>query len=183
MVAKENEQVPFGYEPPQEVKTGTLIVYGDFTDIAVTGLAEVYRFAGLRGFDRIVLYPIHEETGRRMGLTELPPYYRRVQELEAAMEEAEPNLPAGARALLDQWEGKRKKYTPVDTALAFLTEKHRGPFFVWIPERLALKWAGYDSFKEWIRKLRLIVAPPAGGARHPVLEEYASRWEYVRPLE
>ncbi|MNC75908.1 hypothetical protein D3C75_1275190 [compost metagenome] len=54
---------------------------------------------------------------------------------------------------------------------------------MWMPERLALKWAGYDSFKEWIRKLRLVVAPPAGGARHPVLEEYASRWEYARPLE
>lgn len=180
-MAKENRQVPFGYEPPQEVKTGTLLVYGDFADTGAAGLAEIYRFAGQRGFDRIVLYPIHEETARRMGLSPLPPYYRRVQELEEAMEEAEAYLPAGARALLDQWEGKRKKYTPVDTALAFLTEKHRGPFFVWMPEALALKWAGYESFKEWIRKLRLIVAPPSGGARHPALEQFSHRWEYARP--
>lgn len=181
-MAKENRQVPFGYEPPVEAKTGTLIVYGDFPAPEAAELAEIYRFAGQRGFDRIVLYPIHEETARRMGLITLAPYHRRLQELQEAMEEAEPFLPAGAKALLDQWEGKRKKYTPVDTALGFLTEKHRGPFFLWMPEALAVKWAGYDSFKQWIRQLRLVVAPPAEGAGHPALEQYRSRWEYARPL-
>lgn len=173
-------QVPFGYEPPSEERKGTLIVYDDFSDVRPAELAQVYRFAEERDFARIVFYPIHEETARRMGVRELAPYHQRIKALQEAMEEAENSAASPVKAVLDQWEGKRKKYTPVETALDFLTEKYKGPFFVWMPERLAAKWAGFASFPEWIRRLRLVVAPPYGHALPSRMEEYKSRWEYAR---
>jgi hypothetical protein len=177
---KNNIQVPFGYEPPAGDKKGTLIVYDDFADVRPAELAPVYRFAEERGFIRIVFYPIHEETARRMAGGELAPYHQRLRALQEAMEEAEKTVSSPVEAVLDQWEGKRKKYTPVETALDFLTEKHKGPFFVWMPERLAAKWAGFASFPEWIRRLRLVVAPPYGYPLPSRMEEYKSRWEYAR---
>lgn len=178
-MAKDNIQVPFGYEPPQEGKKGTLIVYDDFGESTVPELLQVFRFAEERGFTHVIFYPIHEETGRRMGL-ELTPYHRRVQGLQELLEDADPEIPAGIRVTLDQWEGKRKKYTPIETALDFLTEKNKGPYFVWMTERLAAKWGTYASFPEWIRKVRLVVAPPYGNVLPPRMTEFETRWEYVR---
>ncbi|WP_438449269.1 hypothetical protein [Gorillibacterium sp. sgz5001074] len=178
-MAKDNIQVPFGYEPPVEVKKGTLIVYDDFSEAGVPQLLEIFRFAEDRGFDHVIFYPIHEETGRRMGL-ELTPYHRRAHQLEELLEEISPQTPRRIRVTLDQWEGKRKKYTPVETALDFLTEKNKGPFFVWMTERLASKWGTYASFPEWIRKVRLALSPPYGNPLPPAMKEYESRWEYVR---
>jgi hypothetical protein len=177
-MAKDNIQVPFGYEPPVETQKGTLIVYDDFSDARILELMEVFRFAEARGFIHVVFYPIHEETGRRMGLQDLAPYFRRVEQLQALLEEAE--APSGLKITLDQWEGKRRKYTPVETALDFLTEKNKGPFFVWMTERLAAKWGSYASFPDWIRKVRLVVSPPYGNQLPAAMKEFESRWEYVR---
>ena len=58
---------------------------------------------------------------------------------------------------LDKWEGKRKKYTPIDTSLTFLTEKSSGPHFVCMSDRYANLFVTYPSFKEWIKKVRLVI--------------------------
>jgi hypothetical protein len=179
-LAKDNIQVPFGYEPPAEEKKGTLIVYDDFAEVRPGELTEIYRFAEKRGFVHVVFYPIHEETARRMGNQGLSAYHSRIRLLQKAMEYAEGDLSPSIKATMDQWEGKRKKYTPMETALDFLTEKNKGPFFVWMREETAVKWAGYASFPEWIRRLRLVVAPPYGHKLPAKLEEFKSRWEYVR---
>lgn len=183
-MAKDRIQVPFGYEPLTESRTGTLIVYDDFSDVRPAQLIQILQFAADRKFSLVVLYPIHEETARRMGIMELTPYHRRLEGLQEALEEAQQAQDqaqdqAAVKVSIDQWEGKRKKYTPVETALDFLTEKQKGPFFVWMPSRFAVKWAAYASFPEWIRKLRLVVAPPR--VEHPpkALQEFSNRWEYA----
>lgn len=179
-MAKDNIQVPYGYEPPVENKKGTLVVYDHFADVHPSGLAEVYRFAQERGFVRIVFYPIHELTASRMGITGLAPYHQRSRMLAESMEAAEKATGCSIPALVDSWEGKRKKYTPVEAALTFLTEKHSGPYFLWLPEQLAAKWAGYASFSQWIRRIRLVIGPPYGFPMPPVAHEYQNRWEYAR---
>lgn len=179
-MAKDNIQVPFGYEPPAEGPKGTLIVYDDFGETHAPELLEVFRFAENRGFVHVIFYPIHEETGRRMGLPDLEPYHRRVQRLEELLEETEAHVRSGIRVTLDRWEGKRKKYTPIETALEFLTEKNKGPYFIWMTERLAGKWGTYASFPEWIRKVRLVVSPPYGQPLPPAMKEFEARWEYSR---
>ncbi|MDF2924113.1 MAG: hypothetical protein K0R57_3027 [Paenibacillaceae bacterium] len=179
-MAKNNIQVPFGYEVPADAAKGTLIVYDDFTDVRQAEVLEVLRFAGERAFAGVVFYPIHEETARRMGNRDLAPYYRRLEGLQQALEEAEGQASPPFRVAVDQWEGKRKKYTPVETAMDFLTEKHKAPFFVWMRSEYAAKWAEYASFPLWIRKLRLVVAPPYSVALPAIMKEYESRWEYMR---
>jgi hypothetical protein len=179
-MAKDNIQVPFGYEPPAESRKGTLIVYDDFSEVPEPEVLEIYRFAEERGFVQVVFYPIHEETGRRMGMEGLDAYHRRVDRLQEVLEDTAPMAPPEVRITLDRWEGKRKKYTPVETALDFLTEKNKGPYFVWMTERIAGKWGSYASFPEWIRKVRLVVAPPYGNPLPEAMKEYESRWEYVR---
>lgn len=169
-------QVPYGYEPPVETRKGTIIAYDSFEEIRISELAALFRLAEERDFVRVVLYPIHEETGRRMGLAGLSPYHKRVKALEELAEVAEAQVPV----TVDRWEGKRKKYTPVETALDFLAEKYRGPYFVWMTEEMAGKCAAYASFDEWIRKVRLLVAAPSGKRLPAKMEAYASRWEYVR---
>jgi hypothetical protein len=179
-MAKDSIHVPFGYEPPAEGRRGTLIVYDDFEETRAAELTQIYQFARERDFTHVIFYPIHEETGRRMGIQPLTSYFKRMDRLQELLQDTEGEVPPGIKVTLDQWEGKRKKYTPVETALDFLTEKNKGPFFVWMTERLAGKWASYASFPEWIRKLRLVVAPPYGNPLPQSMEEYASRWEYVR---
>lgn len=180
-MAKDNIQVPFGYEPHSDERRGSLIVYDDFSEARAEELVVIFRLAEEKKFSRIIFYPIHEETANRMGIAGLEPYHRRVKLLQAALVEAEQMARPSVEIALDAWEGKRKKYTPVETALAFLTEKNKGPHFVWMTEQIAAKWAGFASFPEWIRKLRLIIAPPyAGGSLPPALKDYKSRWEYAR---
>lgn len=180
-MGKDSLIVPFGFEPEEETRKGTLLAYDDFASVNPMELAFLFRFASERNFARIVLYLIHEETARRMGDRELEAYHKRLARLQEAMEEAEQAPGHKIKAVLDQWEGKRKKYTPVETALDFLTEKYKGPWFVWMPERLAVKWAGFASFPQWIRQVRLVVASPQGSGIPPILEPYQSRWEYAEP--
>jgi len=177
-MARDNIKVPFGYEPEEEKVKGTFIAYGPFQTVRGGEVEDILGLASTRGFKRVVFYPIHEETGKRMGWPDLEAYHRRVDALEEVLEAS-----AGGAAIpwnVDHWEGKRKKYTPIETALRFLTEKHPAPYFLWMHEETAAKFATYASFEEWIRKVRLLVAPPYGNKLPPKLEEYGSRWEYVR---
>jgi hypothetical protein len=84
-------------------------------------------------------------------------------------------------AFIDRWEGRRKKYTPMDTAFRYLAEKYKGPHFVYVTLDMANTIAAFDSFEEWIKKLRLCIdmkLSPSTGI-HPKLEAYAHRWDRV----
>ena len=169
-------RVPYGYEPPEEARRGTLLIYDDFSDPRLVELEAILKLAETKDFKEAVFYPIHEETGKRMGLEDLAPYYRRVDLLEELLADCQASIPYK----IDKWEGKRRKYTPVETALSFLTDKYKGPYFLHLTEEMAARVAGFASFKEWIRQIRLLVAPPYGHRLPPIMEEYASRWEYTR---
>lgn len=70
-------QVPFGYEPPANREKGTLIYYDTFEDTTDEALVIAAETAKARSFARFVLYPIHEETARRMSKAQVSAYYKR----------------------------------------------------------------------------------------------------------
>jgi hypothetical protein len=179
-MARHASKVPFGYEPENEQAgaRGSLWVYDGFHDFGMPQLQRVVKWAQLKTIAKLVLYPLHEQTLRRMGMPEAEPYHRRVDRLEALLEQAEPDVDA----VIDRWEGRRKKYTPMDTAFRFLAEKYRGPHFVYITGQMANAMASFDTFEEWIKKLRLYIDLESGGSPselHPRLQAYSRRWDKV----
>jgi len=162
--------VPYGYEPPKEQYKGTLIYYDIFEDTSDQELDEAEKIAEERNFSRFVLYPLHEETVRRMLKHPVRAYYKREQQLESWKQDR------GSQAVIEGFEAKRKKYTPMDSALRHLTEKYPAPHFLYLTPEMANLFASYSSFAEWIVKLRLILADKPDGL-HPLLEKYRSRWD------
>lgn len=75
-------------------------------------------------------------------------------------------------------EGKRKKYTPVDSALRHITAEYPAPHFLYLTIEMANMFASFDSFKDWIKELRLIIDGPSGDL-HPRLEQNRHRWEWA----
>ncbi|MBJ6360307.1 hypothetical protein ACFOQM_03115 [Paenibacillus sp. GCM10012307] len=55
------QSVPYGYEPPKDIKKGTLFFYDAFEDIGRQELEQALRHSKLNGFADLVLYPIHIE--------------------------------------------------------------------------------------------------------------------------
>jgi len=176
-MAHRQEKVPFGYEPPKASRRGCLFVLETFEDWTEEEVGALAAWAVERKFARVVLYPQHEETLRRMGIACASPYYSRVKLLEAAIAACSASIPVE----LDQWEGKRKKYTPLDTSLRFLTEKHHGPFFLALSDRYANLFVTYPSFQDWIKELRLFIIPRFQVPLHPQLEAWSHRWELAEP--
>ncbi|WP_127585227.1 hypothetical protein [Paenibacillus koleovorans] len=180
-MARTVTHVPYGYEPEVETIRGTLIVYDAFDESFDERRFEAWLdWAERRQIARIVLYPLHEETLRRMisrsAAAMIEPYHarlRRLEELGEAFPQAEVPFE------IDEWERKRKKYTPVDTALDFLCEKHKGPHFVAMSGDMANRFASYSSFEPWIRKLRLVVDSPLPFTPHPKLNEFSHRWSLL----
>ncbi|MCR8636045.1 hypothetical protein [Paenibacillus radicis (ex Xue et al. 2023)] len=178
-MARQVSSVPFGYVPDNEREEarGSLWVYDSFRDYGMQQLLRVVGLAEQRSMVKIVFYPLHEETLRRMGEKGAEPYYRRADRLEELLDEADPLI----NTHIDLWEGRRKKYTPMDTAFRFLAEKYKGPHFVYVTVDMANTIAAFDSFEEWIKKLRLFIdmklSPSA--ALHPKLEAYVHRWDAV----
>ncbi|MFC3801498.1 hypothetical protein [Cohnella sp. GCM10012308] len=165
-------QVPFGYEPPVKSEKGTLIYYDTFEDTTDDALGIAAETAKARSFARFVLYPIHEETAKRMSKEPVSAYYKREKRLTEWVRERESGEPAPE---IDRWEGKRKKYTPIEAALRHLTETLPGPHFVYMTPATANLFASYDVFDGWIAKLRLVLsAVPAHPA--PKLVQYRNRW-------
>ena len=167
------QSVPFGYEPPEEMFRGTFIFYDTFENVTERELDQVMALLEQYQFDRVVLYPLHEETFRRMAREPIMPYHKREQMLHDWKNERE-----GVDVVIEGLEGKRKKYTPFDTALRHLTEKFKGPFFVGVTPEMANRLASYSSFEEWIVKLRLLLtAPPQ--ELHPRLKKFDHRWSVM----
>jgi hypothetical protein len=172
-MAKSQIRVPFGYEPQVETVKGTVLVYETFEDWTHSEMTMLTAWAAERRFTRIVLFPQHEETLRRMGISCQIPYYQRVKELEALIQDSKVSIPIS----IDVWEGKRKKYTPIDTSLHFMTDKYTAPYFVLMNDRYANLFAGYATFEEWIKKLRLVIWTRFGVPLNSKLQNFATRWE------
>jgi nicotinic acid mononucleotide adenylyltransferase len=176
-MARSQIQVPYGYDPPKASFKGTLLVYDTFEDWTSGDIRQLADWAIERKFALIVLFPQHEETLRRMGIASQAPYYQRVKNLELMIQE----LQVPIRLEMDFWEGKRKKYTPIDTSLHFLTEKCPAPYFVWMNDRYANLFAGYSTFEEWIKKLRLVIGVKFQLQPDPKLLSFTERWETFDP--
>ncbi|WP_438349056.1 hypothetical protein ACP8HI_26520 [Paenibacillus sp. FA6] len=164
------QSVPFGYEPPEEKRKGTLIYYDTFEkttdgelDLAVESM-EHY------SFDKLVLYPLHEETVRRMLKEPVSAFHKREKRLFEWR-----NDRGYSKVVVEGWEGKRKKYTPMDSALRLLAEKYKAPYFLYITPETADLFASFSSFEEWIVKIRLLLSSEPQEL-HPMLEKYQHRW-------
>ncbi|UUZ82353.1 hypothetical protein LJK88_49590 [Paenibacillus sp. P26] len=174
-MARDNIQVPYGYEMPKsgQGERGSLWIYDSFEGYTMPQLEKVLRLTEERSIARAIFYPLHEETVRRMDRHSVAPYYARTDALRGLLEDSGTDVDW----TIEAFEGKRKKYTPIDTALRFLEEKYEKPHFVYMTDFMANLFAGYDSFGPWIKKVRLFIAAETGLQPHPKLEAYGNRWE------
>ncbi|MBP3965387.1 hypothetical protein [Paenibacillus lignilyticus] len=178
------QTVPYGYEPPKEQLKGTMIVYDSFQRMSNESLAFMVETAVKLRFAKLVLYPLHEETIRRMTKETVLPYYKRLDRLHDWKRELEAGHEAGGNGngiggltiIVEGLEGKRKKYTPIEAALRHLAESYPSPYFLYVTPETANLFASYSSFEEWIVKLRLLLASKPSQALHPKLEQYRHRW-------
>ena len=164
------EHVPYGYVPPVKQTKGTLIYYDDFesaTDIELDAALEAAQ--GMK-FARLVLYPLHEETVRRMSKKPVSAFYKREDLLHDWKRDR--NLPIIA---VEGWEGKRKKYTPLEAALRHLAEHYPSPYFLYVTPETANLFASYSTFEEWITKIRLLLTRQPEHP-HPRLTKFGHRW-------
>lgn len=150
-----------------------MIYYDTFEHTSEAELDFAAQLASERAFARLVLYPLHEETVRRMSKEPVRPYHKRLDQLHEWRDEYDGS---GIAIVIEGFEGKRKKYTPIDTALRHLTEAYPSPYFVYMTPETANLFASFDSFEEWIVKLRLLL-PMEPSTLHPRLAEYRNRWD------
>jgi hypothetical protein len=79
-MVRQASSVPFGYVPDneQDEARGSLWVYSSFQDYDRLQLLRVLELAAQKAMVKVVFYPLHEETLRRMGDKEAQPFYRRM---------------------------------------------------------------------------------------------------------
>ncbi|TLS50706.1 hypothetical protein FE782_18565 [Paenibacillus antri] len=166
--------VPYGHveEANPLSGKGTMVYYDTFEDVTDGQLEIAVATAKSRSFAKIVLYPLHEETAKRMWKRSFAPYYKREDRLfdwrsERGLEET---------VTVENWEGKRKKYTPIDAALRHIADIYPSPLFLYVSPETANAFASFSSFEEWIGKLRLILNDPPTDV-HPKLEKFRHRWD------
>lgn len=168
------QKVPYGYveEMNTQLGKGTLVYYDTFEDVSDLQLERAAALAKTRSFAKLVLYPLHEETAKRMWKRPVEPYYKREDRLfEWRRERGDDGMIA-----VENWEGKRKKYTPIEAALRHLAEAYPKPMFLYLSPATANAFASFSSYEEWIGKLRLILSEPPPEP-HPKLIEYRHRWD------
>ncbi|OAB42580.1 hypothetical protein [Paenibacillus antarcticus] len=170
-MSRNNISVPFGHEPQEEKQKGTLIYYDTFEDTTDVQLDLAVQSMEQYSFDKLVLYPLHEETVRRMMKGPVSAFHKR----EKRLFEWKHDRGYTKTVSVEGWEGKRKKYTPMDSALRLLSEKYKAPYFLYITPEMANLIASFSSFDEWIVKIRLLLTHAPHDV-HPKLEEYQHRW-------
>lgn len=175
-MSRQRLMVPYGYQPLEREEKGTLLVIDSFEQYPLSSLSSLYEFSVDRGFVQVVLYPLHEQTLKRMGVSNGSPYFHRVRTIRESLGD----MGLETWATIDEWEGKRKKYTPLDTSLRSLTERYEGPHFVYWTKDYANRFASYSSFEQWIRKLRMFIVKKTAHSLHPMLSKYEHRWEWVK---
>lgn len=167
------QKMPFGYEPPKDERKGTIVYYDSFEHTTVRELDLAAYIAKERSFVKLVLYPLHEQSVKRMSKEEVSAFYKREDKLhEWKRDRGEMNV------VVERLEAKRKKYTPIDSALRHLAETYPKPLFLLLTGEMANLFASYSSFEEWIVKIRLLLtSEPA--ILHPRLLQYRHRWESI----
>lgn len=165
------QKVPFGYEEPKELLKGTLVYYDSFETTTAEELNRAAQVAAERSFAKLVLYPLHDETVRRMSKYPVSPYYKREHKLNDWKRDS-----SASNIVIERLEGKRKKYTPIDSALRHIAEVYPPPYVLYLTEETANQFASYSSFESWIVKLRLILAEESVRL-HARLKQYSHRWE------
>ncbi|MEK4510694.1 hypothetical protein [Paenibacillus sp. FSL K6-2524] len=169
-MARNPQKVPYGYEPPKQERRGTLIYYDEFEHTTNEELETALRYGEEHSFTKLVLYPLHEETVRRMTKESISAFYKREDRLHEWKQEH-----GQSKVAVEGWEGKRKKYTPIEAALRHLTEKYPSPHFLYLTPETANLFASFSSFEEWIVKLRLVLSTEPERL-HPKLEKFQHRW-------
>ncbi|MWC27982.1 hypothetical protein [Paenibacillus sp. MMS18-CY102] len=170
--SRDNISVPYGYEPPVDASKGTIIYYDAFEDSTDGELDAAADLAQQMAFRKLVLYPLHEATGKRMFDEPLSPYYKRVDRLHEWRRERD-----DSSIIVEGLEGKRKKYTPFESAMRHIAETYPSPHFVYVTPKMANLLASYATFEEWIVKIRLVLSEePSAATLHPRLQKYAHRW-------
>lgn len=186
--------VPFGYTPLEQTTKGTLFLYdsfelhqqddgsllenqrsGTFDALSEADLVRFISWAERRMINRVVLYVPHEETLKRAGIPNPSPMHKR----EAGLREITDRLDASVSITIDTWERKRKKYTPMDTALRYMTESFPAPYFIGLSDAYANRFASYRGFEDWIRRIRLLVAASSAFQPHPLLQARSNRWDLL----
>lgn len=165
------QHVAYGYEPPARERKGTLIFYDSFEHITDQELEEAARTAAERKFTKLVLYPLHEETVKRMTKEPVQAYYKREDRLHEWKRDQGRTF-----ITVESLEGKRKKYTPLDSALRHISDVYPSPYFLYLTPEMANLFASFSSFEEWIVKLRLLL-PAEPVHLHPRLAKFRHRWE------
>ena len=133
------QSVTYGYEPPEEKQKGTLIYYDTFEDTTDGELDLAVDSIERYSFDKLVLYPLHEETVRRMRKEPVSAFHKREQRLHDWKRDR-----GYSKVVIEGWEGKRKKYTPMDSALRLLSEKYKAPYFLYITPEMANLFASFS---------------------------------------
>lgn len=173
VMARKNIQVDFGYEEKIDFK-GTVFFIDSFEDSLEDHLDRLVKLMDQRNFDKIVLYPLHENTLRRMKIDVRKKYYSRLESLEDQVNSMRTYMSIS----IDKLDGQRKKYTPIDFILNHLTEKHKKPHFVCMTTESANKFASYSSFDEWIRKVNLLIVNDSSEL-HEKLKKNNKRYEFI----
>lgn len=174
-MANNRIMVPFGFEPYDDGIKGTLFVISDFETTTYVDIHRIVELADNRSFDKIVFYPLHEQTLKRMNGDGYRPFFKRVKYLESIIEEFDSDI----FITIDKFEGKRKKYTPIETSIRFLMDKYKKPYFLYITGEYANKISTYSSFEHWIKEVKLIIPFDTEFRPNGMLNKYKNRWEIV----
>ena len=174
-MARGHAMIPFGATLAVPDRKGTVIYYDDFQETSDEQLRAALDYVRERKFKKLIFYPLHEETVRRMdGNKKVDPLYKREQRLNNWIQQLPDTYDLG----MELWEGKRKKYTPIEAALRHLTTKYAAPHFIYLTPYYSHMFASYPSFEEWINKVRLIISEPMSPT--PVkLQKYEKRWDTI----
>ncbi|GGH19515.1 hypothetical protein [Paenibacillus segetis] len=167
---KNPQVVPFGYEPPKQERRGTLIFYDDFEHTTNEELESALQYGENHFFTKFVLYPLHEETVKRLSKKTVSAFYKREDRLHEWKREQGLSM-----VVVEGWDGKRKKYTPIEAALRHIIEKYPAPHFLYLTPETANLFASFASFEEWIVKIRLILSAEPERL-HPKLTKFQHRW-------
>ncbi len=164
------QRVGYGYEPPPSHTRGTLIYYDSFQHTSDFELEQALLTMQQMNFSRLVLYPLHEQTVKRMSKEPVAPFYQRERRLQDWKQDG-----AHRAVIIEGWDGKRKKYTPMEAALRTLIDHYESPYFLLLTPEMANQFASFSIFEEWISKISLVLTEQPEHL-HPRLSKFRNRW-------
>ncbi|WP_424765628.1 hypothetical protein [Paenibacillus sp. sgz302251] len=167
------QKVPFGYEQPKVERKGTIVYYDSFEHTTDQELDLAAYIAKERSFAKLVLYPLHEQSVKRMSKDPVSAFYKREDKLHEWKRDR-----GASNVIVERFEAKRKKYTPIDSALRHLSDTYPAPLFLLMTGEMSNRFASYSSFEEWIVRVRLLLLTEPEQL-HPRLVQYRNRWESI----